>query len=57
MLALAQFGADDPQPSLNNSNFSTLPDGQGGIMRMFEFSEDLNQNPLTPFGTAAWTAT
>ena len=37
VLAAAQFGADGAPPSRNNANFSTPPDGQNGVMRMFEF--------------------
>ncbi|MCC2667625.1 MAG: hypothetical protein K0Q72_96 [Armatimonadetes bacterium] len=37
VFAATQFGADSNPPSRNNANFSTPPDGQNAVMRMFEF--------------------
>ena len=37
VLAEAQQGASAVEPSFNNANFSTPPDGENGVMRMFIF--------------------
>ncbi len=37
VLAEAQQGAGAADPSFNNANFSTPPDGENGVMRMFLF--------------------
>lgn len=37
VLAEAQQGASAVNPSFNNANFSTPPDGENGVMRMFVF--------------------
>lgn len=37
VLAEAQQGASAADPSFNNANFSTPPDGENGVMRMFIF--------------------
>lgn len=37
VLAEAQQGAAAADPSFNNANFSTPPDGENGVMRMFIF--------------------
>jgi hypothetical protein len=37
VLAEAQQGAAAADPSFNNANFSTPPDGENGVMRMFVF--------------------
>lgn len=37
VLAEAQQGAAATNPSFNNANFSTPPDGENGVMRMFIF--------------------
>ena len=37
VLAEAQQGADAADPTFNNANFGTPPDGESGVMRMFIF--------------------
>ncbi len=50
VLGAAQFGAGANPPSRDNANFTTPPDGQNGVMRMFEFS---STNPLRDSDLAA----
>src|SRR5262249_26466828 len=50
VLAAAQFGAQANPPQRNNANFSAPPDGQNGVMRMFEFDAT---NPLRDTDLAA----
>ena len=43
--AHAEDGAKSTTPSLNNANFTTPPDGESGVMNMYEWSEQ-NANLL-----------